>query len=51
MNLEITIIFALAISYVHSHAILINPISRGSIWRLIGPAHWRLAGIPFGVIV
>ena len=48
MNLEITIILAIAISYVQSHAILINPISRGSIWRLAGEAK---PAETFGVIV
>ena len=48
MNLIIITILALAISYVHSHATLINPISRGSIWRLLGKAK---PSETFGVIV
>ena len=34
MLCEILLILGLAFSYVHSHGILINPIARGSIWRL-----------------
>ena len=48
MNIQITIILALAISYVHSHGTLLNPICRGSIWRLRGAAQ---PAERFGVIV